>query len=63
MTWSKSFVRAKIKPVKGVWVATITYSYYGLYHYPIIEHFETKVEAEHWVLQNRCDGHLVIEDE
>ena len=63
MTWSKNFIRANIDPIKkdgSVWVAVITYSYFGIYYYTDTKYFESKSEAKEWVCDERCDGRLVI---
>jgi hypothetical protein len=64
MAWAKSFIKAKIQKKKELYVATITYSYYGLYHYDVLSVFNTLQEAEHYLLYERCGGVIeIIEDE
>jgi len=58
--WSKSFVKAKIEKKKGLFVATITYSYFGLYHYDVLNVFESLEKAEHYLLYERCNGVIEI---
>ena len=60
--WSKSFVKAKIEKKKSLFVATITYSYFGLYHYDVLNVFETLEQAEHYLLYERCNGVIEIKD-
>ena len=65
MAWSRGFIKAKIEKKKTLFVATITYSYFGLYWYDVVNVFETLQDAEHYLLLQRCGGVLSIhvEDE
>jgi len=58
MTWSKMFIKCKIERKKELFVATMTYSYYGLYHYNEMRVYETLEEAEKALLWERCGGLL-----
>jgi len=58
MSWSKLFVRANIKEMKSLYVATITWSWYNLTNFTEIEVFQTKQEAELFILNNRVNGSL-----
>lgn len=60
MPWNKQFVRAEIKKVKEIFVATITYSYFGLYHFTVVDYFDSDEDAKTFILTERCGGHLVI---
>lgn len=62
MPWNKQFIKAEIKKVKDVYVATITYSYFGLYHFSVVDYFESDDLAKLFILKERCGGHLVISD-
>ena len=61
MAWSKAFVKAKIEKKKSLYVATITYSYFGLYHFTEVQVCDTLEEAERILLKERCSGHLVYQ--
>jgi len=63
MAWSRSFVKAKIEKKRELYVATLTYSYYGLYHYDVLNVFSTLQEAEHYLLYERCGGVIQIVEE
>jgi len=54
----KKFVRAEIKKAGLSYKVTITYSYYGLYNYDVIEIFDTVDSAKDWLLKVRCHGHI-----
>jgi hypothetical protein len=58
MSWSKLFVRANIKEMKGLFIATITWSWYNLTNFTEIDVFQTKQEAELFILNNRVNGSL-----
>jgi len=58
---SRGFVKAKIEKKKGLYVATITYSWYGIYHFDEVMVCETLEEAERILLKERCSGHLVYQ--
>ena len=60
--WSKGFVKAKIMQKKSLFVACITWSYYGLYHYDEMSVHESLIEAQEHLLKLRCDGKLILED-
>jgi hypothetical protein len=62
MALSRMFVKADISSLaKGqVWVSTITYSFYGLYHYDQVATHNTMEEARNHVLTERCGGMLVV---
>ena len=65
MPWSKMFIKGEITKQKGLYIATITYSYYGIYHYTNIKVFDTLEECEKAMLFERCGGLLQynIEDD
>jgi hypothetical protein len=58
MSWSKLFIRANIKEMKGLFIATIVWSWYNLTNWTEIEIFQTKQEAEIFILNNRVNGSL-----
>jgi len=60
--WNKAFVKAGIKKIGNAYVAKITYSFFGLYHYEELEAFPTLQEAKDFILKQRTDGHLSIEN-
>ena len=62
MPWNKMFIKCKIEKKKGLFVATITYSYYGLYYYNELRVYENLEEAEKALLWERCAGLIVYED-
>jgi hypothetical protein len=59
--WNKMFVKASILKKKELFIAIITWSYYGISHYEIFEVFESLVEAEKWILLERTHGALTYE--
>ena len=59
--WSRQFIKAKIEEKKGLFVATITYSYFGLYYYNEVTVSETIQEAEKLLLKERCSGKIAYE--
>jgi hypothetical protein len=59
--WNKMFVKALIINKKELFIAIITWSYYGLSHYKDINIFETLVEAEKHILLERTNGALAYE--
>ena len=63
MALSRMFVKARIEKKKNLYVAAITYSYYGLYHYDVLNVFDTLQAAEHYLLYERCGGVLEINEE
>jgi hypothetical protein len=58
MSWSKLFVRANIKEMQGLYITTITWSWYNLTNFTEIEVFQTKQEAELFILTKRVNGSL-----
>ena len=56
--WSKLFIRANIKEQQKLFIASITWSYYGIQHWQEIEIFLTIIEAEKWILKERTSGSL-----
>ena len=58
---SRGFVKAKIEKKKGLYVSTITYSWFGIYHYDEVSVSETLEEAERILLKERTQGHLVYQ--
>ena len=61
MGWSKLFIKASVVQKKSLFVARITWSWFGMSHYDEIEVFETLQEANLWILRLRTDGHLVYD--
>lgn len=55
------FVKATILKKKELFIAVITWSYYGLSHYKVFEIHESIVEAEKWILLERTNGALTYE--
>lgn len=53
---SKQFIKAKIEEKNGLFITTLTYSWYGIYHYQEVNVFSTIVEAERYMLHERCGG-------
>lgn len=58
---SRQFVKAKIQEKKGLFIAIITYSYYGIYWYDEISIHDTLELATSHLLRIRCQGLLVLE--
>ena len=52
--WSKIFIRATITNIAGAYEAKIFYSYYYLYEYSTSCVFETKEQAQTYILKERC---------
>lgn len=55
------FVKASIIKKKDLYIAIITWSYYGFSHYEIFDVFESLVEAEKYILLERTNGSLTYE--
>ena len=53
---SKQFVKAKIEEKNGLFITTLTYSWYGIYHFQEVNVFNTIEEAERYMLHERCQG-------
>jgi len=53
---SKQFVKAKIEEKNGLFITTLTYSWYGVYHYDIVNVFTSLEESERHMLYERCGG-------
>ena len=64
MALSKMFVKAEIQPMSNgaIFVAKITYSFYGLYHYDVVSTHATLEEARNHILAERCGGFLVVRE-
>lgn len=58
MSWSKLFVKANITEKKSLFIASIVWSWYNLTNWTEIEIFETKQEAEIFILNQRVNGSL-----
>ena len=56
MPLHRMFIKAKIECMKSLYIATITYSYYGIYHFEEVDVFESIVDAEKHLLFKRCGG-------
>lgn len=61
--WNRSFVKCKIQEKKGLYIAIITYSYYGLYWFDEISIHDTLEIATSYLLRIRCGGLIVMETE
>lgn len=61
MPWNKLFIKAVIKKKENLYLAEITWSWYGVMHWIEIELFKTLTEANEWVLKQRVDGKLSYE--
>lgn len=61
MSLGRMFIKAKIEEKKGLYVSTITYSFYGFYHYNEITVSNTVEEAERLLLKERCSGKIAYE--
>jgi len=61
MAWSKGFIKAKIQEKQGLFVAVITWSYYGIYYFDEISIHKSLNEATEHLLKVRCDGKLSLE--
>jgi len=59
--WSKMFVKAKIEKRKDLYVATATFSYFGLYHWDQCSVWDSLEEATDHLLRVRCGGCLSID--
>jgi hypothetical protein len=59
--WNKMFVKASILKKKDLFIAIITWSYYGISHYEKFDVFETLVDAEKYILLERTNGALTYE--
>lgn len=55
------FVKASILKKKDLFIAIITWSYYGISHYEKFDVFETLVDAEKYILLERTNGALTYE--
>ena len=60
MTWTRSFCKARIEERKGIYVAIITYSYLGLYHFDEVSVHDNLNEATEYMLKERCNGCLSL---
>jgi len=54
MTLSRQFVKAEIKAHDGIFQASITYSYYGLYQFVEHQVCGSLDAAKMWVIEKRC---------
>ena len=59
--WSRLFVKATIKELKGLFCTCVSWSYYGLYTYEEMDVHESLELAKDHILKLRTDGHLSIE--
>ena len=59
--FSKMFIKAKIQERKGLYVSSITYSYFGLYHFDEVKVHDSLTEATEHLLRERCSGYLTLE--
>jgi hypothetical protein len=60
-SWSRMYISTKIKKIKDLFVVTITYSYYGLYHYDEMSIHESLAEANKHIIDSRCGSHISYE--
>lgn len=61
MTLNKRFVRADVREVRpSVWLAKITYSYFGMYEYEESNISNSVNDALRWIANERCGGELQI---
>lgn len=56
------FIKCKIEKKKNLFVATMTYSFYGMYYYNEIKVYETLEDAEKALLWERCSGLISYSD-
>lgn len=52
------FIKAKIQEKNKMFIASITWSWYGFQHYEEFEIFSTLAEAEKYILKKRCNDYL-----
>lgn len=55
---NRMFVKALIKKKENVFIVEAVYSWLGLYHYTEVDVFSTLQEANNYLLDCRCSGHL-----
>ena len=61
-TWNKMYVRSEIKQLdENAFIASITYSYYGLQHFTETKYCTTLLMAREWILRERC-GKVLVEE-
>jgi hypothetical protein len=60
MTWSRMYVKSNIQKKKDLFIATISWSYYGFLHYDDLEIFDSMEDAKHWILEQRTNGSLTF---
>jgi hypothetical protein len=59
---SKMYVRSSIIKKKGLYIAEIVYSWFGLQYYSEFEFFENIEDAKNYILTKRTNGTLVIDE-
>ena len=60
MPWARMFVSCHVKKLGAVYSVTMCYSWYGVYNFTETELFESKSDAEAWILLQRCEGRIVM---
>lgn len=55
---SKGYVRSAIQKKNGLFISTVTWSWFGIQHWNEYEIFTTQHEAELWILKQRTGGTL-----
>lgn len=58
--WNKGFCSAKIEKKKELFVVTITWSWYAIVTWTVVEVFNNLEEAKSYVLKERCAGGLTL---
>ena len=61
MAWSRMYVRSAIQKKNGLFISTVTLSYFGIQHWNEYEIFTTQHDAELWILKQRTGGTLVYD--
>ena len=59
--WSKGYVKSSIQKKNGLFISTVTWSWFNLQHWNEYEIFTTQHEAELWILKQRTGGTLVYD--
>ena len=60
MALNRMFVKARIEERSGIYVAVITYSFYGVYHYDEVSVHDNLNDATEHLLKQRCNGSLTL---
>ena len=53
------YLRSSIQKKKNLFIASVSWSWFGIQHWEEFEIFESQHEAELWILNQRTGGTLV----